>query len=61
MEERIGSTGCPADPCPCTGGFTQMGIYYFGEDNVDIDVYSSYTQTELVVSFSGANSGDLLV
>ena len=59
-EARIGSSGCPADPCPCFGGFKQMEIYYFGEDNVDIDVYSSSNLTELVVSFSGVNSGDLL-
>ena len=52
---------CPADPCPCTGGFTEVQLYYFGVNNVSINVYRNSNQTGLITSFVGVNSGQLLI
>lgn len=52
---------CPADPCPCDDFFEQMSLYYFGEDNVSINVYRNNSGTILITSFANVNSGDLLV
>ncbi len=51
---------CPADPCPCSGGFREMQIYYFGEDNVNIQVFANKLQTTLITTFPNASSGQLL-
>lgn len=51
---------CPGEPCPCTTGYQAIKLYYFGEDNVDIDVYSDNDRTNSIASFPGAMSGDLL-
>lgn len=51
---------CPTAPCPCDGGFVEFSLYYFGEDNVNIDVYSDNDQNDLITSFAGVNSGQLL-
>ncbi len=50
------------DPCPCDGGFVQMQVYYFGPDNVTIDVYSDndLNAVDLFQSFDNVMSGDLL-
>ena len=50
---------CPADPCPCEGGFESFSLYYFGEDNVDIDVFRN-NGSYLITSFTNVMSGDLL-
>lgn len=50
---------CPA-PCPCEGHFTQLQVYYFGEDNVDITVYEDTDLSFLITSFSNVNAGQLL-
>lgn len=55
-----GSTPSCPPPCPCEGGFVEMKVYYFGEDNADIEVYRNNNENFLITSFSGVNSGDLL-
>ena len=52
---------CPAEPCPCEDFFEQMSVYYFGEDNVTINVYRNNSSTILITSIANVNSGDLLV
>ncbi|KAA3621914.1 MAG: hypothetical protein DWQ02_26930 [Bacteroidetes bacterium] len=52
---------CYEDPCPCDGGITVLKLYYFGEDNVDIEVYGNNGLTNLITSFVGVNKGDLIV
>jgi len=51
---------CPSQPCPCTGGFTEMSVYYFGENNVTIDVFSNKLLTQQIASFPNVVSGQLL-
>lgn len=51
---------CPADTCACSGGYIEVQLYYFGEDNVDIDVYSDNDLNDLITSFAGVTSGQLL-
>jgi carbonic anhydrase/acetyltransferase-like protein (isoleucine patch superfamily) len=51
---------CP-EPCPCKGGYVEIKVYYFGEDNVDINVYGNVGLTSFITSFAGVNKGDLLV
>lgn len=52
---------CFEDPCPCEGGITILKLYYFGEDNVDIEVFGNNALNILITSFAGVNKGDLLV
>lgn len=52
---------CFQDPCPCEGGIKQVKVFYFGEDNVDIEVYGNNSLSIFITSFSGVNKGDLLV
>lgn len=51
---------CVEDPCPCQGLFTEIKVYYFGPDGVDIDVYGNNGLSILITSFVGVNKGDLL-
>lgn len=51
---------CPTDTCLCSGGYIEIQLYYFGEDNVNIDVFSDNDLNDLVTSFAGVNSGELL-
>ncbi|MBX2926222.1 MAG: hypothetical protein KF852_00175 [Saprospiraceae bacterium] len=51
---------CPAEPCPCSGGFLEMSVYYFGENNVTIDVFTNKPLTNQIASFPGVVSGQLL-
>ena len=59
QEKTITPDVCPADPCPCEGGFESFSLYYFGEDNVDIDVFRN-NGSYLITSFTNVMSGDLL-
>ena len=52
---------CFQDPCPCEGGIKQVKVFYFGEDNVDIEVYGNNSLSIFITSFSGVNKGDLLI
>lgn len=52
---------CFEDPCPCDGGITVLKLYYFGEDNVDIEVFGNNGLTNMITSFAGVNKGDLIV
>lgn len=56
---KDGIEDCPA-PCPCEGHFTQMQVYYFGEDNATVDVYRDADLNTLITSFMNVNSGQLL-
>ena len=65
--ETVGATAaaampglCPSEPCPCNGGFVEMSVYYFGEDNVTVDVFSNKPLTQQIASFPGVMSGQLL-
>ena len=49
-----------AGPCPCEGNFVEMQVYYFGEDNVTIDVYRNAGLNQLITTFNGVVSGQLL-
>lgn len=51
---------CPSEPCPCNGGFVEMSVYYFGEDNVTVDVFSNKPLTQQIASFPGVLNGELL-
>ncbi|MDX2280295.1 MAG: hypothetical protein NW218_11980 [Saprospiraceae bacterium] len=51
---------CPANPCPCSGGFTQMQLYYFGVNNAQIQVFGDLNLTNSIASWSGVNGGQLL-
>lgn len=51
---------CPTAPCPCDGDFVEFSLYYFGDDNVNIDVYSDEDQNDLIISFANVTSGQLL-
>jgi hypothetical protein len=51
---------CRYDPCDCQGGLTEVKVYYFGADGVDIEVYGNSSLTTLITTFSGVNKGDLL-
>ncbi len=59
-QAKVVGNACP-DPCPCKGGYVEIKLYYFGEDNVDINVYGNTGLTTFVTSFTGVNKGDLLV
>lgn len=39
----------------------ELQLYYFGEDNVTIRVYRNQSLNQLITTFAGVNSGDLLV
>jgi hypothetical protein len=51
---------CPADPCPCSGGFTQMQLYYFGVNGAQIQVFGDLNLTNSIANWSGVNGGQLL-
>ncbi len=52
---------CPTKTCYCEGGYTEMKVFYFGEDNVTVEVYSDYALNDLFLTFNNVLSGDLLV
>ncbi len=51
---------CSTDPCDCDGAYSEVKVYYFGENAVDIEVYGNSSLTNLITTFSGVNKGDLL-
>lgn len=57
--QRVNPDPCPEE-CPCVGGFTQIQLYYFGENNVRVDVYNNPSFSGTIASFNAVNSGDLL-
>jgi carbonic anhydrase/acetyltransferase-like protein (isoleucine patch superfamily) len=57
--QRVTPDPCPEE-CPCVGGFTQIQLYYFGDDNVKVDVFNNSNFTGLIATFNGVNSGQLL-
>ncbi|WP_367390088.1 hypothetical protein [Lewinella sp. LCG006] len=67
LAAQIESTGsskpapedCPG-PCPCVGNFVEMQVYYFGDDNVTIEVYRNNGLTTLIQTFNNVTSGQLL-
>ncbi|MEM9929707.1 MAG: hypothetical protein AAF840_07810, partial [Bacteroidota bacterium] len=52
---------CLPEPCPCDDFFTEMSVYYFGEDNVMVEVFADEDATIPITSLAATNSGDLLV
>lgn len=52
---------CATDVCDCNGSYTEVKVYYFGPNGVDIEVYGNSSLTTLITSFTGVNKGDLLV
>ncbi|KAA3641012.1 MAG: hypothetical protein DWQ02_01225 [Bacteroidetes bacterium] len=51
---------CSTAPCDCEGALTEVKVYYFGEDGVDIEVFGNSSLTTLITTFSGVNKGDFL-
>lgn len=51
---------CPPEPCPCNDFLQDLSVYYFGEDNVTIEVYRNASENQLITTFNNVNSGDLL-
>ena len=51
---------CASDPCPCTGGYTQIQVYYFGPDNVTVRAYANSGLTQLITTINNVVSGQLL-
>jgi UDP-3-O-[3-hydroxymyristoyl] glucosamine N-acyltransferase len=51
---------CPPEPCPCEDYLLNLSVYYFGEDNVTIEVYRDASENLLITTFANVNSGDLL-
>ena len=54
------STECPDDQCICEGGLVEIEVYYFGDDNVTIEVFREIGETTLISTFNNVMSGDLL-
>ncbi|MFN4081876.1 MAG: hypothetical protein ACK4NS_13340 [Saprospiraceae bacterium] len=48
------------DDCPCNGAFTQIQLYYFGDDNVKVEAFANGDLSGLVGVFNGVASGQLL-
>lgn len=55
-----GNNYCEIEPCPCEGNYSQIQLYYFGTDAVDIDVYRDQAASILVTSLNNVNTGDLI-
>ena len=58
--ESLSVASCLDTSCGCKDGITQLELYYFGEDNVTVEVYSDFALTNLQDVFMGVNDGDLL-
>lgn len=48
------------DQCPCSGAFTQIQLYYFGDNNVKVEVFANSDLSALVALFNGVNNGQPL-
>jgi acyl-[acyl carrier protein]--UDP-N-acetylglucosamine O-acyltransferase len=60
LQAQPGKEVCPEEPCPCNQFLQDLSVYYFGEDNVTIEVYRNASENQLITTFANVNSGDLL-
>jgi hypothetical protein len=62
LEEKIvfPEPDCSSDPCDCDGAYSEVKVYYFGENAVNIEVYGNSSLTNLITTFTDVNKGDLL-
>jgi hypothetical protein len=60
LQEKFPDPYCAPNTCPCEGGFTELKVFYFGEDGVNIEVFGNSSLTISIASFTGINKGDLL-
>ncbi|MBL0025748.1 MAG: hypothetical protein IPO98_12470 [Saprospiraceae bacterium] len=51
---------CPVTYCPCAGGYIQLKLYFFGENNVKIEVYHDYSLRTKIAEFQNVKSKTLL-
>jgi hypothetical protein len=52
---------CKSDTCECIGDFfSELEVYYFGDNNVKVEAYSDRGKTKLIQTFNGVNNGQLL-
>lgn len=55
------ASDCDVDSCECIGDFfTEIEVYYFGANNVKVEVFSDQKLTQSVVSFPSVNNAQLL-
>ena len=62
LEKLNTDNTCATNKCACDEGYTEMQFYYFGESNVLIEAFNSYSYApgNLMVTFDNSMSGDLL-
>ena len=53
---------CATNKCDCDEGYTDLELYYFGEDDVLIEAFNSYSYNpaNLMVTWANSMSGDFL-
>jgi uncharacterized coiled-coil protein SlyX len=61
LEKSDRPVPCATKTCYCEGGYTEMKLFYFGEDNVTVEVFSDFAMNNLFLTFNNVVSGDLLV
>lgn len=61
LEKSNRPVPCLTETCYCEGGYTAMKLFYFGEDNVTVEVFSDYAMNNLFLTFNNVMSGDLLI
>lgn len=49
-----------SEACPCKGGYSRLELYYFGDNDVNIQVFRDPLLTSLITSFTAVKSGTLL-
>ncbi|AEE48339.1 hypothetical protein [Haliscomenobacter hydrossis] len=55
------ASDCIVDTCKCLGDFfEEIEVYYFGANNVTVDVYSDRKLSNLIASFPAVNNAQLL-
>lgn len=51
---------CASDPCPCTGGYVRIQVYYFGPNNVTVTASANSANTSVIATFNNVVNGQLL-
>ena len=55
------ASDCDVDSCECIGDFfTEIEVYYFGANNVKVEIFADQKLTQSVVSFPSVNNAQLL-
>lgn len=55
------ASDCEVDSCECIGDFfTEIEVYYFGTNNVKVEVFGDQKLTQLITTFPNVNNAQLL-